>query len=71
MKNVAINPDKFGASGLTYAQGTDAATFTFPAPAGQTPIIVSVQVAGGNLQFFPERSSLHRRVLQALGVGLL
>jgi hypothetical protein len=71
MISVAINPDQFAAGGLTYAQGTDAATFAFPAPAGQKPTIVSVQVAGGNLQFFPERSSLHRRVLQALGTGLL
>lgn len=71
MKSVAINPDQFAASGLTYAQGADAATFAFPAAAGQKPAIVSVQVSGGNLQFFPERSSLHRRVLQALGISLL
>lgn len=70
MINVAIDPDRFAASGLTYAQATDAATFTFPAAAGQKPAVVSVQVNGGNLQFFPERSSLHRRVLAMLNIAL-
>jgi hypothetical protein len=70
MISVAINPDQFSASGLTYTPGANAATFTFPAAVGQKPVIVSVEVNGANLQFFPERSSLHRRVLATLGVAL-
>jgi hypothetical protein len=70
MISVAINADQFAASGLSYVQGADAATFTFPHAAGQKPMIVSVEVNGANLQFFPERSTLHRRVLQALNIGL-
>jgi hypothetical protein len=70
MISVAINPDQFSASGLTYALGANAATFTFPATLGQKPVVVSVEVNGTDLQFFPERSSLHRRVLATLNIPL-
>ena len=70
MIRVAIDPDSFSACGLAYAPGANAATFTFPAAMGQKPVIVSVEVNGSNLQFFPERSSLHRRVLAMLCIAL-
>lgn len=69
MISVAIDPARFAASGLSYAPATaTTVSFTFPPVAGEKPLSVSVAVSGGNLQFFPERSSLHREVLKALGL---
>ena len=70
MISIAIPADQFAASGLNFAPGANTATFTFPAAANQKPVIVSVVVSGTNLLFFPERSSLQRRLLAVLNISL-
>lgn len=69
MKIVAIAD--LGDSDLAFAHatGVDDATFTFPAPEGVRPYVVSVRTDGTSLRFFPERSAGHREVLKRLGIS--
>lgn len=61
---------RFEDSGMGYEAGERAAVITLPADPVE-PLrprrTVSVKLADGKLEFFPERSSSQKRVLQLLG----
>lgn len=67
---VPINPQRFTDAGLEWQLADDGqtGTFTIPHDNGPKPMTVVVQVSGGGVNLLPNRSFMHKTILQKLGI---
>lgn len=68
-----LDTDAIAAAGLGWSQAGSIGTVTISAPTADDPaareVLATVQVDGGQLLLFPERSAGQRTLINLLGLG--